>query len=1659
GSIGVYAGAGMNTYLINNILPNRDQLSSKHSLDVYNLDSLDGFQMMITNDKDYISTRISYCLDLKGPSVNVQTACSTSLVAIHMASQSILSGESDMALAGGVSVKVPQKSGYSHAEGMIVAADGHCKAFDEKADGTIFGSGCGFVLLKSLSKALEDGDHIHAVIKGTSFNNDGGQKIGFAAPSEYGESSAIAEAIAVAGISADTIGYVETHGTGTELGDPIEVSSLTSAFRETTDKKGFCPIGSVKSNVGHLQIASGIVGFIKTALSVEHAQVPASLHFNTPNPKIPFATSPFYVNTKLSPWGLPSPRRAGVNSLGIGGANTHAILEEAQCHVANHNRQTSKETLALLTLSAKNEQALRASVANYIAYLQQTDNDYRDVCYTANVGRVHFDLRIALWGNSKADLIEQLKAIDVTSKIANRQKVKRPAFVFSGQGSQYPQMAESLYLNDVAFRQDFDQCDALCQSYLQQSLSQPSLSQLLLSAGQETLSDTLITQPMLFALEVCLAKYWLRLGLAPQYLMGHSLGEYAAACVAGVFSLEDGLKLVLMRARLMNALPSGGGMLAVEASGAKVREFVNIDDVSIAAINSPDSLVLSGELDLLHDIATQLKAQNIRCKQLDVSHAFHSKLLTPMLGEFADVLDEIEFNVPKLELVSNVTGKAEVAAFTDPQYWLAHLMDTVQFDHSVECLKAEGVDALVEIGPQATLLGMTAHTASKMMLLPSLRKNIDSQQQILTTLGALYEAGLTIDFATFHANHVRNRVLVPTYAFQKSSHWIDAPKPGQSVAPVVDDSPEAKKVLGRRVDSPVLKSSLYEMNFSTDSLPYLIQHEVFDAVVVPGAGHIAMLLEVCKDQFGAGSYTLNDLVFPQVMIVAKGQPKTAQLSLLKSRAGAVRGADFELISDITDADYKLHCSGSLNKAAGTQPDKVDLAALREQIPNAINKDDFYAGFDRRQIALGPLFRWVNELSGDETQSLAKMKVPHSFDSKQQWQIHPGLMDSCIQILMGSIELAFDETLIPFGIERIESYLPQGGINVGEDIYSHFIKTGVSADGMITGNVSVFNGTGESLLKVTGFKVRKISQDLLAKQIREQQNIAFYQFETRSAKPTVTKKATVGQHQFKRVLTMGDCEIVTNTLYGHESNTMINVDAIDADDLLFDALIYVCSHDDVMIDEIAKVRAVLQQLLSAERFSVNAEVLLISQTDGPLGAMLNAVARVVQLENPNLKIQTIHNPSLADMSSLLLADRLPGNDIVWDGEQVTWSVLAPLDAHSETVFNANGAFVITGAFGGLGLKTAEVLVEQGVKELILLSRNLPNSTMLEQIHQWQTQGVIVQTLKVDVADSAVLAASLSPSLHKINGIFHCAGVLHDQLLSESDWQSFELVYQSKVKGTQVLHELSQKMPQLRYFVCYSSVSSVFGALSQAAYGSANAFMDALMDQRKQAGLPALSINWGPWADIGMASSLTESEQLYWHNQGLRFLDADAAKKSLVSLLKTDDLPAQVVLADVNWDQLAESVDNTVFAELLTLFKNGAESVANIIEQIEAADISDRFDLLTTYVQQQLASVLGLKEHQSIDGSAGLMELGLDSLAAVGLKGRLEGGLKVALKATLVFDYPTLDGLIEFIGNEVLPFEFNQVVDEEQDEALDDDFEDDEDIADALERELAAMIAGE
>ncbi|MEW5860365.1 MAG: type I polyketide synthase, partial [Cyanobacteriota bacterium] len=582
GAIGVYACQSLSTYLLNNAYPKLNFFSS--------LLSSKNLQIVMATAREFLPTRVSYKLNLKGPSLNVQTACSSSLVAIHLARQSLLMGECNMALVGGVSIYLPQNTGYLYEEGMMLSPDGRCRAFDAKAKGTIFGRGLGVVLLKPLTDAIADRDCIQAVIKGTAINNDGSVKIGYTAPSVRGQAEVIAEAIANAGVEAGTIGYVEAHGTGTAQGDPIEIAGLTQAFSLSTQKKGFCAIGSIKPNIGHLDVAAGITGLIKTVLMLKHKLLVPTLHYEKPNPQIDFANSPFYVNTKLQRWQTNgTPRRAGVSAFGVGGTNAHAILEEAP-ELAAIEVEVERP-LHILSLSAKSDQALKELAARYETHLaSHPSQSIGDVCFTANVGRVHFDCRLSVVAESPAQMGDRLAAFvagktteGVLSAPAGKSQPKI-AFLFTGQGSQYVGMGRQLYETQLAFREAIDQCDELLRPYLEQ----PLLSVLYPEPGATSpIDETACAQPALFAIEYALAQLWRSWGVEPAVVMGHSLGEYVAACVAGVFSLEDALKLVAQRGRLMQALPPGGEMVAVFACEALVADAVRPykSSVAIAALN------------------------------------------------------------------------------------------------------------------------------------------------------------------------------------------------------------------------------------------------------------------------------------------------------------------------------------------------------------------------------------------------------------------------------------------------------------------------------------------------------------------------------------------------------------------------------------------------------------------------------------------------------------------------------------------------------------------------------------------------------------------------------------------------------------------------------------------------------------------------------------------------------------------------------------------------------------------------------------------------------------------------------------------------------------------------------------------------------------------
>jgi acyl transferase domain-containing protein len=776
-AIGVFAGVGMGTYLLYNLSPNPGLIELRGFLPT-----------LVGVDKDYLPTRVSYKLNLKGPSISVGTACSSSLVAVHLACQSLLSGECDMALAAGVAVKVPQ-SETTLSPDEIVSPDGHCRAFDRDANGTVGGNGLGIVVLKRLEEAIADRDRIYAVVKGSAINNDGAMKVGYTAPSQEGQAKVIRAAQLMAEVEPETITYMETHGTGTPLGDPIEVAAMTQAFRASTDLKQFCAIGSVKTNIGHLDAAAGITGFIKTVLALHHKRIPPSLHFEAANPQIDFANSPFYVNTQLTEWETNgTPRRAGVSSFGFGGTNVHAILEEAP----TLDPVTSQpRAYQLLALSAKTATALDRSTVNLSEKLQQSPAlNLADVAYTLQVGRWGFDRRRFAVVSSLDDAVKALSADDSPQVFTGQTTASNPPvmLMFSGQGSQYVNMGRELYESEATFRSHVDRCVTFLLSKHNIDLRPVLLAD---SADLETathhLTQTAIAQPALFTIEYALAQLWISWGITPQGAIGHSIGEYVAACLAGVFSIEDALTIVATRGRLMQQQPTGT-MLAVNLSVGDLHPLLD-DSLHLAASNSSDLSVVSGTVEAIAGLESLLATRGITCKPLHTSHAFHSPLMEGAIEPFIECLRGITFNPPQLPFISNVTGTwITAASATDPLYWAQHLRQPVQFSAGIAELLTNPDAIFLEIGAGRTLGTLTKQQAPDRIILCSLPHPQDKSSDLellLKTLGQLWLSGVDIDWHSFYADRQCQRVPLPTYPFERQRYWIDAPATDASeIAPL-----------------------------------------------------------------------------------------------------------------------------------------------------------------------------------------------------------------------------------------------------------------------------------------------------------------------------------------------------------------------------------------------------------------------------------------------------------------------------------------------------------------------------------------------------------------------------------------------------------------------------------------------------------------------------------------------------------------------------------------------------------------------------------------------------------------------------------------------------------------------------------------------------------
>jgi amino acid adenylation domain-containing protein len=771
GAIGVFAGCSMNTYFLNNVCRDRKAIE-----DFTGTFQLGDYPVLVGAGREFLATRVSYKLDLRGPSLTVQTACSTSLVAVAQACQSLLMYQADMALAGGASISFPQHRGYLHQEGGMVSADGHCRPFDASATGTIFGSGAGVVLLKRLEDAIVDGDQIYGVILGCGLSNDGAAKVGFTAPSVDGQVAAIEQALAQAGVAADSISYVECHGTATPLGDPIEVVALTKAFRKSTEAQGYCAIGSVKGNIGHLDAAAGVAGLIKTALMLRNRELTPSLNFNAPNPRIAFEGGPFFVNAGRAPWpGGVEARRAGVTSLGVGGTNAHVVLEEPPTR-AVASAATRPELLVLAARSSAALGQMRARLADHLA--ANPDAPLTDISFTLQRGRRHFRHRFAVACRDHADARALLSGAH-SSRVNQGEAAAAPpsvVFMFPGQGAQYVGMAKGLYQRFPVFRAELDRCAQIL------SAEGVNLTEALYGGDDplqsERLARTGVAQPAIFSVSYALARLWQSWGVNPAACIGHSVGEFVAAHLAGVFSLADALRLISVRGRLMQALPSGG-MLGVRLSEAEVQPLVG-DEVALAAINSPTNVVLAGPHEALDAVMRQLDARGTPHRRLHTSHAFHSPMMEPMIGPFSEQVADVALHAPSTPYISTVTGEwIRTDEATSPTYWARHAREPVRFADGVRTLTASTPSILLEVGPGVTLSTLALQTVHDLVgrtfsSLPDASAPTADEETMLSALGKLWVSGVAPDWASV-ADGPRTRVSLPTYPFERRRHWIDAP--------------------------------------------------------------------------------------------------------------------------------------------------------------------------------------------------------------------------------------------------------------------------------------------------------------------------------------------------------------------------------------------------------------------------------------------------------------------------------------------------------------------------------------------------------------------------------------------------------------------------------------------------------------------------------------------------------------------------------------------------------------------------------------------------------------------------------------------------------------------------------------------------------------------
>ncbi|NEQ43491.1 MAG: type I polyketide synthase [Leptolyngbya sp. SIOISBB] len=1059
------------------------------------LDGIDAYYLT-GNPLNAVAGRLAYTFGFQGPCMAVDTACSSSLVAVHLAMQSLRLGECDRALVGGVNLILTPENTVALSKAQMLSADGRCKTFDASADGIVRGEGCGVVVLKRLADAQTAADPILAVIRGSAVNQDG-RSSGFTVPNKMAQEALIKGALAAAKINPEDVDYIEAHGTGTPLGDPIELRGLADTLCQQRPGDEPLKVGSVKTNLGHLESAAGIAGLIKVVLALQHKAIPPHLHFREPNPHLDWSQLPIHVTTELTPWlSTRSPRLAGVSSFGASGTNAHVIVGEAegpQASVKSGNQPDRPHHV--LALSAQSPSALDDLVERYSEGLKRDrEQSLPDVCFSANTGRGHFRHRLLVQASSLSELQARLKNLQQTpdDAIGGYRGEAVPGslsvgFMFTGQGAQTLGMGRELFAQCPPFRQAMEQCSA----WLERELGW-SLIDLLYGddpAAETRLNQTAYTQPALFAVEYALAQLWQFWGVRPAMVMGHSVGEYVAACLAGVFSLEDGLKLIAARGRLMQALPPGGGMVSVLTTQSQLQPLLaTLPDVAIAAVNGPTSLVISGPQTQLELLTTQLEHQDIKHKSLVVSHAFHSSLMEPMLEAFEAIAAGISMHPPRLKLVSNVTGQVAGTEVATPEYWRRHVREPVQFAQGMATLTQLGCQAYLEIGPKPILLGMGRQCDGVNLdglWLPSLRPPQSDWQSLLGSLGQLYVQGASINWSGFDQAYTRYKVALPTYPFQRQRYWVEAlpSQPGTASPRLRTPEASVHPLLGQRCQMATLPSPYFASSLSLRAIDYLADHQIYQQAIVPATAYVEMALAAGKAILKRADLSLTNVSIQQPLPISSNQVVQTQVVLSPTAPNEAGDSyQFEIFSreqtvdDPADIVWTRHATGAVQPGweLADEPDSIDLDTLKLAYSEPVSVTTYYETLQRRGMAYGRAFQGIQALWKGPDGALGQVQLPPPL-TDAAYCIHPALLDACFQVLGAVVNDGKKDAYLPTDIGAVRLYAPVPA-QVWSQVKLH--PTAGAKRRQLSADIVLWSETGAAIATIQGLTLRQIPQRLL-----------------------------------------------------------------------------------------------------------------------------------------------------------------------------------------------------------------------------------------------------------------------------------------------------------------------------------------------------------------------------------------------------------------------------------------------------------------------------------------------------------------------------------------------------------------------------------------------------